>query len=162
MADSDLKKFKDLLKGVFKVAAGVSAPFDAVDAIAEETFLLSVPADATLAEQGFDLRRPGIVTSCKFTGATALAANGSSYVSLLVQKRDGAGGAAVTVASTDTNTAGANASISAWVPLTVTLTATDANKKFATGNVLTVKLTETGTPTTPIGFFTIHVRYGVI
>jgi hypothetical protein len=162
MADSDLKKFRDLLKSYFKVAAGVSNPFDAVDALMEETFLVPMPADATLAEQGFRVRRPGIVTSCEYTGATALAANGSSYISLLVQKRDGAGGAAVTVASTDTNTAGANQSISAFVPLTITLTTTDANKKFAAGNVLTFKSTETGTPTTPIGFATINVRYGVI
>lgn len=122
-------------------------------------FTWDVGSDATIAEIGQRISKKCIVRSAYFTPATALAANGTNYISLLVQKRDGAGGAAVTVASTDTNTAGANVSLAAFVPQLLTLTSTAADIQVAAGNVLTFKSTETGTPATPIGKVTVLVEW---
>lgn len=138
---------------------GAVDPLNEVNRAHEETFTFEVGSDNTIAEMGLACEKAFKVKGVRFTGATALAANGSNYISMLVQKRDGAGGAAVTVASTDTNTAGANVSLAAFVPAVLTLSATTANLLFAAGNVLTFKSTETGTPATPIGKVQVTVEY---
>lgn len=131
----------------------------AISAIHQDVITFEVGADATIAEMGQRTDKAFIVKSVHFTGATGLAVSGSAYVSLLAQKRDGAGGSPVTVASVDTNTAGSNVPIVAFVPLALVLTVTPADLTFAAGNVLTFKLTETSTPTTPIGKVTFVVEY---
>jgi hypothetical protein len=162
MTDSDRKKIKDQQKGQYRTAAGIVDPIGAVKKLHRESFLIAIGADATFAEIGLSMHQDGEVVECEFTPSTALAAHASNYISMLVQKRDGAGGAAVTVASADTNTAGANVSLAAFTPQALTLTTTTANKRFVDGNVLTFKSTETGTPTTPIGNLRITVEYGVV
>lgn len=159
MADSDRKKIKDQEKGVIATAAGIVAPFAAIEQCHEETFTWEIAADATVVEVGMVCEKPFKVKSMKFTGNAALAANASNYITQLAQKRDGAGGAAVTVGTIDTNTAGGNQSIAAFVGLAGVLSATAANLIFAAGNILSVKSTETGTPATPIGKVQITVEY---
>ncbi len=122
-------------------------------------FTFDVGSDATIAEIGQRIGKKCIVKSVHFTPASALAANGSAYITMLVQKRDGAGGSPVTVASLDPNTAGQNVSLSAWVPAAMTLTTTAADLAVAAGNVLTFKSTETSTPATPIGKVTVVVEW---
>jgi hypothetical protein len=148
--------------GELRTASTVSPIVDVIGEVGrqnEETFTFEIPADATIAETPMALRKACRVKKVDFVGATALAASGSAFVTMLLQKRDGAGGAAVTTATLDTNTAGGNVSIAAFVPAAFVLSSTFANLVFAAGNVMTFKSTETSTPATPIGKVTVTVEY---
>lgn len=138
---------------------GAVDPIGEVGKAHQETFVFELDADATLAERGFRVDKAFRLKSVYFTPTTALAANGTNYITLECKKRDGAGGAAVVAATTNTNTAGANVSLAAFVPAALTLSATDANLSFAVGNVLSVISTETAAPTTPLGTFSVTVEY---
>lgn len=138
-------------------SVGATDPIDAVAKAHEEIFLLAQDTDASLAERGFRVHKKCRVKESYFTPDTALAINGTNYVTIDVQKRDGAGGAAVSVATMNTNTGGS--ALAAFVPELLNLSATDANLEVAVGNVLTAKTTETGTPVSPLGVFTIVVEY---
>lgn len=128
-------------------------------AIHQEVFDFEVPADASIAETGQRMPFACRVIAVHFTPATLLAASGSAYISQVIKKRDGAGGAAVSCATLDTNTAGQNVSLAAFVPAAFVLTATAADLVFAAGNVMTFASTETSTPATPIGKVTVVVEW---
>jgi len=141
--------------------AGKLGTAGAVDAIAEvgkahqHVFTFEVTSDATMAEIGLRIDKKCIVKSAHFTPSTALAINGTNYVTLDVSKRDGVGGSATVVATLNTNTGGT--ALSAFQPAALTVTQSAAS--LAVGNVLTFKSTETGTPTSPIGKCTVVVEY---
>jgi len=156
---TDRALIKATQAGVNRSIATIVDPTGETNRMHEHTFQFDLDADASLAERGIRIPKACIVKSVTFTPNAALAANGTNYITLDVQKRDGAGGAAVSVATTNTNTAGANVSLAAFVPQTVTITTTAANKTFAAGNVLTFKSTETGAPTTPIGCCEVTVEW---
>lgn len=157
---TDRQIFKERQSGVANTYGLAGNPTTGVVAeIHQMVFTWDVGSDATIAEIGQRIDKKCIVRNAYFTPTTALAAHATAYISLLVQKRDGAGGAAVTVASTDTATGGANVSLAAFVPAVLTLTTTAADLAVAAGNVLTFKSTESSTPTTPIGKVTVVVEW---
>lgn len=156
---TDRKKLKDQLKGLILTAAGISNAETAIEQANEETFEFGVTADADQVERGLVCVKAFKVKSCIVTPTTALAAHASAYITQTVGKRDGAGGAAVTVATFDTATGGSNVSLAAFVPYTLTLSATLANRVFAVGNVLTFKSLETSTPVTPLCIMAVTVEY---
>lgn len=162
MPDSNRKKIKDQQKGEFLTAAGMTDVASTVNEMHEETFIFDVPADAAVAEIGITILKACKLKSVKGLAITGLAANGSAYITQTVSKRDGAGGAAVIAATFNTNTAGQNKAITAWVPYDFTLSSTTANLFFAAGNVLTFLSAETSTPTTPIAKIAVTVEYGVV
>lgn len=142
------------------VSQGLAQPKKAVGEKNEETFIFDLDADASQGERGITCRKPFKVKAIDLTPSSALAANGTSYVTYDVQKRPaGALGTPVSVGATNTNTAGANVSLVAWTKQSIPLSATLANRKFAVGDVLTVKSTETGTPASPIGTVAVTVEY---
>lgn len=156
---TDRALIKGMQAGVHRTIAAIVDPTGETNKLHEHTFQFELDADASLVERGIRVPKACIVKSVTFTPTTLLAANGSSYITLDVQKRDGAGGSAVSVATTNTNSAGANVSLAAFVPATLTITSTAANKTFAAGNVLTFKSTETGTPATPLGCCEVTVEW---
>ncbi len=162
MPDSDRKKIKDQQKGYFKTAAAIVASATAVGEIHEETFIFDVPADAAVAEIGIVMRKACKLKRVEGCAITGLAVSGSAYITQTVSKRDGAGGGAVVSATFNTNTAGQNLPIVAFVPYVFTLSATAANLLFAAGNILTFLSAETSTPVTPIGKVSVTVEYGAV
>ncbi len=163
MTDSDRKKIKDQQKGIYKTAAGlVDTSGTPVNEMHQETFVFDIPADAAVAEIGIVIRKACKLVRAEGVAITGLAVSGSAYVTQTVSKRDGAGGAAVIAATFNTNTAGQNLPIVAFVPYVATLSTTPANLLFAAGNILTFLSAETSTPTTPIGKFSVTVEYGAV
>lgn len=162
MADSDRKKLKDQEKGVFRTAAGIVNPNAAVNESHQETFYFDVPADAAVAEIAICLEKACKIVSAFGIAVTGLAVSGSAYITQTIKVRDGAGGAAVTAATFDTNTAGQNKAITAWVKYGFTLSTTPANLLVPAGGVITFTSAETSTPTTPIGKVAVTVEYGAI
>lgn len=162
MPDSDRKKIKDQQKGVYKTAAEIVSPATVVEEMHEETFIFDVPADAAVAEIGIPIRKACKLKNVQGLAITGLAVSGSAYITQTISKRDGAGGSAVIAATFNTNTAGQNAAITAFVPYTFVNSTTVANLLFPAGSVLTFLSAETSTPTTPIGKIAVTVEYGAI
>lgn len=151
---------REYLKAQQAGALGTTGATDAIGEVGkahQQIISFEVTSDASMAEIGIRLDKKCIVKSAHFTPAVALAANGSSYTTYTLRKRDGAGGSAVTVGSLDTNSAGQNVSLAQFVPSAFTLTA--ANVTVAAGNILTFQSAETGTPTSPIGKVSVVVEY---
>jgi hypothetical protein len=138
-------------------SAGLSDPRTTVGELHQEVFKFDLDADASLVERGLRVDKKCRVKSAYFTPTTALAAHATNYVTINVKKRDGAGGGATTVATTNTNSAGANVSLAAFVPAALTITASAA--ALSAGGVLSFESTETGTPATPLGCCTVVVEY---
>jgi hypothetical protein len=139
--------------------SSATAPKATIAAIHQYEITWDIGADATIAEIAQRIGRPSKFIAAYFTPATGLAVSGSAYVTALLQKRDGAGGAASTVATWDTNSAGGNQAMVAFVPLLGVATTTPADLVYAAGNLLTFKSTETSTPATPIGKVTVTLEY---
>lgn len=118
-----------------------------------------IGSDATIAEIGQRIYRASKYVSAHFTPTTALAAHATAYLIMLLQKRDGAGGSAVTMGTIDTSTGGGNVSLAAFVPYLFVATTTAADLLYAIGNIVTFKSTETSTPATPIGKVTLTLEY---
>lgn len=159
MALTDREIIKEREAGVAQSYGLAATPKSVVSGIHSDTLTFEVTSDASMAEIGMRMPAACIVRSAHFTPSVALAANGSSYVTYDLQKRDGAGGAAASVATTNTNSAGANVSLAQFVPAALTLSTTAADITFAAGNVLTFKSTETGTPASPIGKVVVIVEW---
>lgn len=159
MTLSDREILKERAAGQAQSYGLAGTPKDAVAAVHSGVYTFDVGSDATIAEMGQRAERAFRIVSQYFTPTTALAAHATAYVTMLVQKRDGAGGAAVTCGTIDTSTGGENTSLAAFVPTAFTATSTAADLVFAAGNVLTFKSTEASTPTTPIGKVTVYVEY---
>lgn len=155
---TDREILKNQQAGALGTAPGVSDAKDTIRKFHEETFLLANDADASLVERGFRVQKAFRVKSCYYIPSTGLAASDSAYDTLTVSKRDGAGGSASVVATRTTQVTG-GAALVAFVPFELTLSATTAYHYFAVGEVLTVLITETSTPTTPFGVFSVTVEY---
>lgn len=140
-------------------STGAVDPITAAGEAHQETFIFDVPADAAVAEIGIPILKACRLKSVKGVAITGLAVSGSAYITQTISKRDGAGGGAVIAATFNTNTAGQNTPITAFVPYTFVLSTTDANLNFAVGNVLTFLSAETSTPATPIGKIAVTVEY---
>lgn len=162
MADSDRKKVKDQEKGVLTTTAGIVNGPKVVGEMHEESFVFDVPADANVPEIALPILKACKLKSVQGVGVTGLAVSGAAFVTQTVSKRDGAGGAAVISSTFNTNTAGQNLPITAFVPYVFTPSATSANLFFPAGSVLTFLSTETGTPVTPIAKVIVTVEYGVV
>lgn len=78
----------------------------------------------------------GVVTAVEFTG-DAIAADNTDFVTITVAKRDGAGGAAVTVATYDSRAAN-NGAVTAWVPKAFTLSAVAGALNLLETDIITV------------------------
>lgn len=159
---SDRKKIIDQEKGVFREAAAIVDPNKAVNECHQETFVFDVPADAAVAEIGIPMLKACRLVSAVGLAVTGLAVSGSAYVTQTISKRDGAGGGAVVAATFNTNTAGQNTAIVAFVPYTFVNSTTTANLDFPAGSVMTFLSAETSTPVTPIGKISVTVQYGAL
>jgi hypothetical protein len=134
-----------------------SAAVDEVGHAHSAYFTWEVTADAAVAERGFIVPRKARIKEAKFCPSSSLAADGTNYVTQLIQVRDGAGGAAATAGTLDTNSAGGNVSLTAFEAGTFTLT--NANLDCAAGSVVTFKSTETGAPATPVGLVYVKLEW---
>ena len=151
MADSDRKKIKDEQKGVFGVIAGIVDPGGEVGRMNEETFTFDAgAASGDIAERGIYFDKDCIVKHVEELPSEALANDGTdaAIVTRTIQKRDGAGGAPVSVATLGTGTVG-GAALLAFQKTTFKLSAVPANLKISKGNVLTFKSAKTGAPACP-------------
>lgn len=151
MADSDRKKIKDQQIGVFETAAGIVDADGEVKKMHEETFVFDAgAASGDVAEIGIVFKKACVVKHIEELPSASLANDGTDtdIVTRTVQKRDGIGGAAASVATLGTGTVG-GAALTAFVPTSFALSATVANLKFAAGNVLTFMSAKTGAPAAP-------------
>ncbi len=156
MAFTDRSALKNFIKSLVKVA-GLTDPFGAVDAMNEETFVWIAPAGSPYTEQSIGMTKPCKVKTIRITSGTTLAADGTNNITATVAKRDGAGGAAVTIGTRTTDVAGG--ALTAHQSSTVTpVTASNANV-LAAGNVLTFKTVDNGTTTEPLLTCAVTVEY---
>ena len=135
---------------------GMADPLDQAGKQDEESFVLFGIADASFAELPLHMRKKGKVKACVITSATTLATHGTDYITTTLAKRDGAGGGATTIATHTTNSSGGSA-LTAMTPRAATVTASAV--EFDADNVLTLKIVESGTPTTPVVSVVITVEY---
>lgn len=135
---------------------GASDPIGAVAEAHQETFVFMNPAGSPLAEVGIVMNKKCRVKSIKATPSSALATNGTNYITGTVAKRDGAGGSATTIGSFTTNSTG-GAALAAFVPTSVTLTASAV--EIAAGGVLTYALVDAATTTEPAISVAVTVEY---
>lgn len=105
-------------------------------------------ADNTATAEYAFFRAPGSVTvsAVYWTDGTGITANDTNYATLLVQKYDGAGGSAATTATvtTKTTTGSGSGDVTALVPIAVPLSTTKANLQLGAGQLLTFKITKSG------------------
>lgn len=86
-----------------------------------------------------------------------ITANDTSYATLTVSVRDGAGGSAVAACSQTTKITGGSGDVAAYVPQVLTLDTT--KKAVAGGSVLTFLITKASSGVVvPAGFVTVHLR----
>lgn len=101
----------------------------------------------------------GKIESIVYTPADTLAkTTGGAYKKLVVQKRDGAGGAATTVGTLDTSVAG----IVAWTSQNLVLSVTAADLDLLETDVLTYSESNDGSTgaVIPAGSFQVNLRVG--
>ncbi len=106
-------------------------------------------ASAATAERAIE-RNPvhGVVTAIEFIGA-AVTANDTNNATITVSKRDGEGGAAVSLGTLTTNVAGG--SVVAFTPKALTLSATAADLNLLETDVLTVTVAKAGSGASLVG-----------
>ncbi len=159
MALTDREIIKERHAGQAQAFGLAGAPKDAVAEVHRDILTWDIGSDASIAEIGQRLDRKCRVISAYVTPTTLLAKHASAFITLLVQKRDGAGGSPVTVATAHTEDIAGGVALAAFVPTLLTLTTTAADIAVAAGNILTFKSTETGAPATPIGKVTVVVEW---
>ena len=137
---------------------GASDPIGAVAEAHQETFVFSNASGSPLAEVGITMVKKCRVKSIRALPASALATNGTNYITGTVAKRDGAGGSATTIGSFTTNTTG-GAALAAFVPTTVTVSTTAGVADIAAGQVLTYALVDAATTTEPAVAVSVTVEY---
>jgi len=84
----------------------------------------------------------GLVTSVMYTG-DAIAASNTDFVTITISKRDGAGGAAVTIATYDSRAANQGAATQ-HVPISFALSGTAANLNLLETDIVTITVTKGG------------------
>lgn len=112
--------------------------------------LADAAASTTTAERA--MRRPkvkGTVASIEFTGA-AIAADNTDYVTVTVAKRDGAGGAAVTLGTYDSRAANQGA-VTAFIPKAFSLSAVAGALYVLETDVVTITVAKGGSGKTLTG-----------
>lgn len=115
-------------------------------------------AAATISEAPFpNFRQHGVITGIRFVGAAATASD-SLYATITVAKRDGAGGAAVTLGTLVTNLATGN--IVAFTPKAFTLTATAADLQILETDVITITEAKASTGTALNGLVEVTLKVG--
>lgn len=157
MTITDRTIIKNQQKGVFRTS-GMSDSDASVGKLHEETFSVLNVAGSPLAEvvvSGLG-GKAAIVKSIKAIPAATLATAASNYVTGTIYKRDGAGGAAVSIGSFTTNSSG-GAQLTAFQPTSVTLT--DSAKVLAAGSIITYALVDNGTTTEVAVTVDITVEY---
>lgn len=104
------------------------------------------------------LGRQERIVGIEFVPAAALTANDTDYATITVRKRDGAGGAAVVVATLTTKITGGSGNWTAFVPVSLgTITAPD----LLSGDLLTIEITKAGSGVAvPIGFLRVRTAIG--
>lgn len=116
----------------------------------------AMAADVTAAKYFFTAFRDVQVVYAKFVSAGTATANATNFATIIVNKHDGAGGAATVSASGPTSTV----SIAAGVPFDLALSATLANIQLTAGNVLSFQITKAAAGVVvPAGYVSVMVRY---
>ena len=128
-AKNIVKVSRDAVTGQIATAATAAVP--------EFPFFVA-PADCTVVDVYY------------MPMAVSTPASGSNSQALLVQKYDGAGGAAVSVAGASVANATPTAALQKFSLGTI------SNASMSKGNVLTFKSTLTGTATLPLGFICVE------
>jgi hypothetical protein len=136
--------------------SGATDPIGITGTVHEETFVFSNVAGSPLAEVGITMVKACKVKSVRALPAATLATAAANYVTGTVAKRDGAGGAATTIASFTTNSSG-GAQLTAFTPTTCAVTASAA--EIAAGGVLTYALVDNATTTEVAVFVSVTVEY---
>lgn len=153
---TDREIIKNQQKATFRTAANIATPAASVAQLHEETFVFSNVAGSPLAEVGITMAKKCRVKSIKALAGSTLAAHAANYVTGTVYKRDGAGGSATSIGAFTTNSSG-GATLTAFVPTNVTLTASAV--EIAAGGVLTYALVDAATTTEPAIAVSVTVEY---
>jgi len=138
----DRKKFNDALGSYAASNTGISDAKATADAMNKRTFHILV-ADAATAGTAVtetvivQVQRAGIAKAVRIATPIAVTAHDTNYATFTVAKRTGSGSAS-TIASQTTKITGGSGNVTAFVPVTLTLT--DANVVLAAGDVLTIAI----------------------
>jgi hypothetical protein len=141
--------------GDFK-SSGLDDVDGSVKKLHEETFVFSNAAGSPLAEVGITMVKKCRVKSIRALPGGNLATHAANYITGTVYKRDGAGGSATSIGAFTTNSSG-GAALTAFVPTTVTPTASAV--EIAAGGVLTYALVDAATTTEPAINVSVTVEY---
>lgn len=107
-------------------------------------------ANATIAERAIERQKVhGVVTAVEYVGA-AIAADATDYVTVTVSKRDGAGGAAVVIATYDSRAANQGAA-TAFVPKSFSLSAVAGALNLLETDIITITTAKGGAGKTITG-----------
>lgn len=136
--------------------SGATSPISAVGEAHEHTFVFSNAAGAALAEVGMYIPKKARVKSVKAVPGATLATDATNYVTGTVAKRDGAGGAATTIASYTTNSSG-GAALTAFTATDCAIVA--GTSELAAGSILTYKLVDAATTTEVATFVSVTVEW---
>ena len=173
MTVSDLQAANTSLSGSFFEAVCAN-PADVANSLFEndlEWIKLADDGAAGTATAEFVLgtvQRRAMLVSVEFVpnGATGLVANDTNYASLIIQGRDGLGGAAKVLSTLTTKTAasGGSGNWAQWANVVVPAAAVqpfDPNLYvIAAGGLVTLQVTKTGTGViVPAGTYTARIRY---
>ena len=175
MALTDLQQATISLQGYFEaICSGQLGALDAAQSFFEndlEYVKLANDGAAATATAEFVLgtiQRRAQLVSISFVpnDATGLVASDANYASLIVQSRDGIGGAAKVLATATTKTAasGGTGNWAQWNNVAVPAAAVQpfdaTNFVIPAGGLLTFQITKTGSGVVvPVGTFTARIRY---
>jgi len=119
-------------------------------------------AAATLSETLLTSpQKHGVVTGIRYVGA-AVTASDSTYATFTVAKRDGAGGAAVTLGTLVTKTTSGSGcgDITAFIPMAFTLTATAADLQILETDIITITEAKASTGVQVVGQIELTIKVG--
>lgn len=147
MSDTDRTIFKKMQSG----SLGTSGAANAIGEVAEiHTRSHSIPKTGTenaatnVAETPLTfVKRKAQCQGFKYTTGTNVASNATNYLVVTINKRDGAGGAAVTLATYNTHPS-AQGAITQWQPAAFSVVS-NADATVAAGSVLTYQVGKLGT-----------------
>lgn len=137
---------------------GATAPITVVSEAHSAFIVFHSASAAAFAETGIYIPFKCKVTSCKALPSSALATDGTNYITGTLAKRDGAGGSATTIATFTTNSTGGSA-LAAFVPEDMPVSATAGVADIAAGQVLTFKTVDAGVTTEPLLTVTVTVEF---
>jgi hypothetical protein len=144
---------------VLVMPPGAAAGLGQLEVETVELHKLADAAAATATAETAFYRAPSArtIVGVYFVADAAVTASDADYATATVKRRDGAGGAAATVASIATTTAGSG-NITAFVPKSL---GTITNAALAAGNVLTLTIAKTGNGVQlPAGQWVVVTRLG--